>query len=144
MIGRQANLPKKSIKSKNTIAVRAGSHQAVSDSFIALNSWIARDPSLARIYRIGATSPDDLTEEEQLQFGFMLLSVFRAYETSFYQHRVGTLDEQLFRSIERDMSFVLSSPGVRQWWEGTPFSFSQEFREHLEANVVGAGGTVVR
>ncbi len=118
---------------KNTLAVRAGSHQAVSDSFITLNSWIALNPSIARIYRLGADSPDDLTEDERVQFGFMLLSVFRAYETTYYQHRVGTLDEQLFLSVERDIASVLASSGVRRWWEETPFSFSPEFRSYVDA-----------
>lgn len=122
---------------KNTIAVRAGSHQAVSDSFIALNSWIARDPAVARIYRVGADHLDELTEDERVQFGFMLLSVFRAYETTYYQHRVGTLDEELFLSIAGDIAVVLGSPGVRKWWAETPFSFSPEFRGYLEAHVLG-------
>lgn len=121
---------------KNTIAVRAGSHQAVSDSFIELNSWIARDASLARIYRIGAENLRDLTQDERAQFDFMLLSVFRAYETTFYQHEVGTLDDALYQSIMRDIAVVLASPGTRQWWVETPFSFSAAFRRYLESEEV--------
>jgi len=118
---------------KNTIAVRAGSHQAVSDSFIELNSWIARDASLARIYRVGAENLADLTQDERAQFDFMLLSVFRAYETTFYQHEVGTLDDALYQSIMRDISLVLAASGVRQWWTETRFSFSPEFRRYVES-----------
>ena len=123
---------------QNTLAVRAGSHQAVSDSFIAVNSWVARDPSLARIYRVGIDNLDDLSEDERVQFGFMLLSVFRVYETTYYQDRVGTAEEQLFLSVERDIGVVLANAGVRQWWEETPFGISQEFRDYVEVNVLGS------
>ena len=123
---------------QNTRAVRAGSHQAVSDSFIAVNSWVARDPSLARIYRVGMDNLDDLTEDEQVQFSFMLLSVFRVYETAYYQNRVGTAEEQFFVSVERDIAFVLANAGVRQWWEETPFGISPEFRSYIEAHVLSA------
>ena len=121
---------------KNTIAVRAGSHQALSDSFIELNSWIARDASLARIFRRGSEEPRDLTQDERIQFDFMLLSVFHAYETTFYQHEVGTLDDALYQSIMSDITVVLASPGVRQWWVETPFSFSPEFRRYLDSKEV--------
>lgn len=120
---------------KNTAAVRARSHQAVSDAFIDLNAWIARDPTVARIFRIGAANLDDLSEDEQVRFSFMLLSVFHAYETTYYQHRVGTLDKQLFESIARDMTVVLANPGVRQWWDKTPFSFGNEFTGYVESRI---------
>lgn len=121
---------------KNTIAVRAGSHQAVSDCFIELNSWIAKDASLARIYRVGAESPSDLSEDERAQFNFMLLSVFHAYQTTFYHHQVGTLDDALYQPIMRDIEVVLASPGVREWWTETPFSFNPEFQRHLESKAI--------
>ena len=121
---------------QNTLAVRAASHHAVTDSFITVNSWVARDPSMARIYRIGIDNLAGLSEDERVQFGFMLLSVFRVYETTYYQHRVGTAEEQLFLSVERDMSFILGTPGVRQWWEEGPFGFSSDFRRYVEAKIL--------
>lgn len=118
---------------KNTAAVRANSHQAISDSFIGLNEWIARDPEVARIFRLGMSNLDNLSDDERIRFGFMLLAVLHAYETTYYQYRVGTLDEQLFDSIARDMTVVMTYPGVKQWWDETPFSFSDEFREFLKS-----------
>lgn len=80
---------------KNTLAVRAGSHHAVSDSFITVNSWPARDPALARLWRVGGNNLDDLSEDERVQFGFIMLSAFRVYETTYYQNQVGTGEKQL-------------------------------------------------
>jgi hypothetical protein len=121
---------------QNTLAVRAGSHHAVSDSFITVNSWVARDPGMARIFRVGTANLDDLSEDERIQFGFMLLSVFRIYETTYYQHVVGAAEDPLLRSVEGDMAFVLGTPGGRQWWDETPFGISPEFRSHVEATLL--------
>jgi len=121
---------------QNTLAVRAGSHHAVSDSFITVNSWVARDPAMARIFRMGTANLDDLTEDERVQFGFMLLSVFRIYETTYYQHRVGAAEDPLQQSVERDMAFVLGTSGGRQWWDETPFGISPEFRSYVETNLL--------
>ena len=122
---------------QNTRAVRATSHQAATDSFNALNTLIAQDPSLARIYRVGREGLAGLTEDERTQFGFLFLAAFRVFETVYYQSKVGTLEDQL-PAIERNsVAFLLGSPGGRQWWEENPFTFSPEFREHVDEQVRG-------
>jgi hypothetical protein len=76
---------------------------------------------------------ENLDADERVQFAFMLLSVFRVYETTFYQYQVGAAEEPLFRSMENDIAVVLGSAGARQWWRENPFVFSPEFRSHVES-----------
>ncbi len=123
---------------QNTRAVRATSHQAATDSFNAINTLIAHDPSLARIYRVGRRDGlASLTEDERVQFTFLFLAAFRVFETVYYQSKVGTLDDQLFAIEQNSVAFLLRSPGGREWWEENPFAFSPEFREHVDEQVRG-------
>ena len=123
---------------QNTRATRATSHQAATDSFNALNTLIAHDPSLARIYRVGREGLVNLTEDERVQFDFLFLAAFRVFETIYYQSKVGTLEEQLPQIEESSVALLLGSPGGREWWEENPFAFSPEFRRHVDEQIRSA------
>jgi len=114
---------------QNTGAIKATSHQAATDSFNNINMMVGRDPVLARIFRAGNNSLDDLTADERIQYAFVLLSYFRVWETLFYQSRVGSAETELFRS---ELDYVLSFAGTRVWWESTPHFFSPQFRSYVE------------
>ena len=120
---------------QNTRAVRATSHQAATDSFNTINTLIAHDPSLARIYRVGSDGLASLTEDERVQFSFLFLAAFRVFETVYYQSKVGTLEEQLFAIEKNSVALLLRSPGGREWWEKNPFAFSPEFQQHVDQQI---------
>lgn len=48
-----------------------------------------------------------------------------------YQDRAGTGDQSLLRSEEHGITYLLSLPGVRDWWAQNPYGFSQEFRDYI-------------
>ena len=125
---------------QNTRAVRANTHHAVSNSYITVNSWVACDPSLARLFRVGRDDLAALDEDERVQFDFMLLSVFQVYETIYFQHMIGTAEEQLFANFEHDVAMVLKAPGVRQWFRETPFAFSPGFRAYITSRILAEQG----
>ncbi len=120
---------------QNTRAVRASSHHAVTDSFNHINMTLGSDPALARIFRLGNQGLDQLTDDEQVVFSFLHLSVFRVFETLYYQREVGTAEEQLFQSEIRSLDSVASNPGVRTWWSSNPYAFSPEFRRFVETRM---------
>ena len=120
---------------QNTRAVRATSHQAATDSFNAINTLVAHDPCLARIYRVGSDGLANLTEDERVQFSFLFLAAFRVFETVYYQSKAGTLEDQLSAIEQNSVALLLRSSGGREWWEENPFAFSPEFHEHVEQQV---------
>ena len=123
---------------QNTRAIRATSHHSTTDSLNVLNTLIAHDPSLARIYRVGGDGLANLTEDERVQFSFLFLAAFRVFETIYYQSKVGTLEEQLPQIEESSVALLLGSPGGREWWEENPFAFSPEFRRHVDEQIRSA------
>jgi hypothetical protein len=58
---------------QNTRAVRAASHHSVTDSFNHINAIIGTDPAAARIFRLGLEGLENLDEDEQFSFAFLML-----------------------------------------------------------------------
>jgi hypothetical protein len=121
---------------QNTRAVKTSTFHGVTDSFNHLNTTIANDESLARIFRVGSGNLGDLTADEQVRFGFLFLSAFRIFETLYYQNKQGTGDPALWAAEGGTMVALLSGPGALEWWESNPLSFTPEFRVYVEREVL--------
>lgn len=117
-------------------AIRSSSFHGVTDSFNEINNLLARDESLARIFRIGMEDLDSLTEDEKVRFGFMYMSPFRVFETIYFQKESGTVDPRLWEAEKRSMQFLLSGAGSRAWWRSNPLSFTSEFRRFVEKEIL--------
>ena len=122
---------------QNTRAVRAASHHSVTDSFNHLNAIIGTDPSAARIYRLGLEGLENLNEDEQFSFAFLMLGYLRVFETLFYQRDIGAAEEQLYESEHNSLRWAFSRAGARDWWRSNEISFSPEFRAHIDQLIGG-------
>jgi hypothetical protein len=116
---------------QNTLAVKTSSHHAITDSFNVINGLMASDPRLARIWRLGTLDMSALSEDEQISFSFMNVMVMRVYETLYYQHQAGTIEDQLYLGEENTIKWAIANPGFREWWLANPISFGPEFRDYI-------------
>lgn len=117
---------------QNTRAVRAASHHSVTDSFNHINTVIGTDPGAARIYRLGLEGLENLNEDEQFSFAFLMLGYLRVFETLYYQRGIGAAEEQLYQSEQNSLRWAFRYPGARDWWRSNEISFSPEFRAHVD------------
>lgn len=117
---------------QNTRAVRAASHHSVTDSFNHINAIVGTDPRAARIYRLGLEGLENLNEDEQFSFAFLMLGYLRVFETLFYQRDIGTAEEQLYQSEHNSLRWAFSYQGARDWWWSNEISFSPDFRAHID------------
>ena len=84
----------------------------------------------------------NLNEDELVRFGFMFMSPFRIFETLYFQFQRGTVDATLWDAEKRSMQFFLNQPGSLAWWRANPLSFTPEFRNFIESEVLSLqGGT---
>jgi hypothetical protein len=113
---------------QNTQSIEAQSHHAITDSFNDINSIIGTDPIAARIFRVGRTGLENLSEDDAFAFGFLMLSYMRIFETLFFQRENSVMSEQLYQSEQNSIRWAFASPGGLQWWRENTISFSPEFR----------------
>jgi hypothetical protein len=116
---------------QNTNAVKGASHHAVTDTFNAVSTLIAQNTEMARLYRLGNKGLENLTEDEQTSYGFLVLMYMRVFETIYYQQKMGTMTKELYLAEEQTLKWTFSKPGMREWWESNPISFSLEYREYI-------------
>ena len=124
---------------QNTRAVRAASFHAVTDSFNLLNTTIAHDESLARIFRLGSEDLGKLNDDERVRFNFLFLGALRVFETLYYQNKGGTGDPALWIAETSTMIALLTTPGGREWWESNPLSLTPAFRMFVETKILTKG-----
>jgi hypothetical protein len=123
---------------QNTMAIKATSHHAVTDSFNQLNSLLIGDPSLGRVWRLGIAGMKNLGEDEQVSFSFMMLAYSRVFETLFYQFKNGTMDKKLFDAELSTLKWTVGNAGFREWWAINPISLSVEYRKFIDGLIADA------
>lgn len=111
---------------QNTRSLRLNAFRESNESLNELNLLAASDKQMARLWRIGTSMSEALDEDEQTQFDMVCLSLFRVYENMFVQYTEGT-EQKLWTVIGRDLEGVMSQPGISNWWENNPYSFTTEF-----------------
>jgi hypothetical protein len=117
---------------QNTLATRAASFHAISDSMNDVNLSVTQSAELARIWLAGCENRSALSPEERHRFDTTLLSYFHVFETMHYQARVGAGDKDLVIAEERSLQDLFSTSGVREWWSENPYAFGPEFRSYIE------------
>ena len=115
-----------------TSAIRATSSQAHSALYTDLVRSIIDNQDFARVWSIGLTRPNELTEPEWVRFVAYASALFRLYESSRVQWLNGRLDEEHWRTVERQATDFGHLPGLKIAWELRGHWFSKEFRHWFE------------
>lgn len=115
-----------------TAAIRATSSQAHSSLYTGLVQSIIDNADFARLWSIGLTEPKRLTEDEWVRFVAYASALFRLYESSRVQWSNGRLDEEHWRTIERQAADFGHLPGLQLAWELRGHWYSSEFRAWFE------------
>ena len=117
---------------KNTLALHSQTHHLATQALADAAAFIGGDVNRARVYRIGLASPEDLNEDEWMQFALIGISQFRRYENLFFQHRAGLVHNDFWAGHRENILWFYHRPGMQAWWKDKRLSFSWSFREFLE------------
>lgn len=91
---------------------------SLADGFNELAVQLASDPVLARLYVIGLSNPERLTDVEAIQFGM----IFRAYLNQqfrvFQLYKLGVMSEDDWKLSAEELGTMISTPGGRLYMQG--------------------------
>lgn len=118
---------------KATAAIRATSSEAHSSLYTALVQSIIDNADFARAWSKGIYDPKALSTEDWVRFVAYASALFRLYETSRVQWLNGRLDEEHWRTIERQASDFGHLPGLQLAWQLRGHWYSPEFRSWFES-----------
>ena len=121
---------------QNTEEIRSANYHGVTDSFNEINLAVAKNPELARVWRLGNEAYEELSADERYQFGFFMHATFRVLDVIKFQSQQGTGDMTLWEFEKNTVNSILEGAGVRKWWRERPYNFSDDFVSYVEKNVL--------
>ena len=121
---------------QNTRAMHSQSAQSLAEAGAAMNAMIIEDADVARIFRTGLSKYQELSGDDRLRFRFLIGQWMLAYESVYVQHKLGTIDRQIFDARMNNLRLWLSTEGGSRAWEVGKEVFSQEYVKYVEQNVL--------
>ena len=116
---------------QNTNALRAETAREVVASIRAINTTVASDPELFRIFSTMTENPSQLSPQERGRATHLLFNHFRAIEDAHRQYTKGNLDEEVWAGWSRVLYDYINSPGWREYWNLRRDLFSSTFARYV-------------
>jgi len=120
----------------NTSAVRATSAQSVHEAFATWYGMLASDPKLAQLVTEGLRDYSSLTEIDRGRFVCTYMAFLSYSQDAFIKWHEGSLAPELWKGWELVMMNLLGSPGGKQFWDERGYLFGDNFRDHIDNDLV--------
>ena len=120
---------------QNTKVQRITATQTLAAEYADALEVMAFEADAACIYALGINGLDNLDDSERLRFFVLMFEIFRAAEQLHYYSVEGMVEPRIWRGFERQVTEVVSLPGVRQWWSVRRQWFSDEFQAFMDATI---------
>jgi len=92
---------------------RANAVATLLSQYDSPNSVVSSSTENARVFRLGFSGSDELTEDEQMQFEVMCMQYMTVYHAAFRFHRDSILGDQHWRVFRRDLVEFTDYPGLK-------------------------------
>jgi hypothetical protein len=112
---------------QNTLAIKAAASQAHAANFQQILTSIIENSEVARIWRVGLSNMQRLTDDERVRFVVLVSGNFRFFESARLQWRSGQLDVAHWEDLEPFIRQFALQPGIRTYWTMRRHMHSSEF-----------------
>jgi hypothetical protein len=119
---------------QNSKAIEGATEQALMDQEINVYSVIADH---ANVFRRGCANTDDLDEDEDIEFEYLVTATMSQLYSAFVQYQRNLIPESVWTAYCTDWSTYHDMHGFMQVWARISASYPIEFREALENLVQG-------
>ncbi len=120
---------------QNTALQRIETTQALVQEYGDALEVMAYEGDAACIYVLGINGLDNLDDVERLRFFVILFQIYRAAEQLQYYAEEGMVEPRIWRGFERQITEVISLPGVKEWWALRRSWFSDSFQAYLDQRI---------
>jgi hypothetical protein len=119
--------------SSNSKAVRASSFNSMVQNSLRLLEQLYLDREFADFMARAQEMPlDALKPSERIRWDSFMMAVYRHYGNLVYQHRVGALDEEIWRAYREDLKRAVTTPTWRHWFEHNREVLSRSLQEEVD------------
>lgn len=120
---------------QNTTLQRIAATQMLAAEYADALEVMAYEGDAACIYVLGINGLGNLDDSQRLRFFVIMFEIFRAAEQLHYYEGEGMVEPQIWRGFERQVTEVVSLPGVQEWWSLRRHWFSDDFQSFLDEKI---------
>jgi hypothetical protein len=125
---------------ESNLNTREANYRQVMEHNIQMGRLIGSDSTIANLYRRGCGDMQQLNADERWQFGSLMMAMFCDFNQHYTMHKQNRLDPEFWKSIEHNIRFYISRPGVLLWWESQPFALDASFTKYID-DLIGSRQT---
>ena len=120
----------------NTSAVRSAAAQSVHEAFSTWYRMLATDAILAQVTTNGLRNYACLSEADKARFVATFMAFLSCSQDAFIKWREGSLSAELWIGWELVMMNLVNAPGGKEFWDERGYLFGDEFRGHVENDIM--------
>lgn len=117
----------------NTRATRIASFHSTTDSLNQVNLLIASNREISAMFAESFEETHDWDKEATTQWNFILLAIYRIFESAYFQRNEGLVEEQSWTRYDHSLRRSLQSKATVVWWNSQQFGFTDEFCDYVNA-----------
>jgi hypothetical protein len=123
---------------RNTVAVHSASLDSAYAAHMEFQRTVWTDPDLCSFWHEGLGGKEFDSPEERRRFSFMLNTCLRLWESAYFKAQYGQLHSKPWIGLNRELTFVFSTPGAQKNWKGIRSICSSEFSDYVQAETASA------
>ena len=117
---------------QNTRSTRAAMIQVSYSQSSRFLSLIGSDTAVARVWRLGLSSPSTLDQDEYIQFLGLATAMLRNFENVFIQFQDSVNDPRAWEPWDRSLRDIMQAGGMKECWQARKGVFGDGFRSHVD------------
>lgn len=117
---------------QNSKLLRASTASVSSEANTALNTLVAQDPELARIFWEGLADRDSLSQADRRRFDPLMWIQLLGSSQQYQFERHGIASPEAWEYVELSMRWQVKQPGIRQVWRDWGEFFPQGYRDFVD------------
>jgi len=119
---------------KNTKFVKANFYDSLASSNSEFLRQLVEDKELGKLFENAVNSWDDLNVDDKRTSNYLFIQLFRMWENTYYQNKMGILESWLWKSYKNTILSYFQNKGIQEWWCNRKQTFSVEFKDFLESS----------
>ena len=104
-----------------------------------LTKLLGTNPQSSAILRRGLQSPDELSEDEWVQFSMLIHSIVNDFQNYHWMLERGLIDDSLWTATANNLRAQMKLPGYQAWWKRNPVALTPGFTEYVEREILEYG-----
>jgi hypothetical protein len=121
---------------QSTNAVRSAAAQVAHEHFASWYYLLAKDAELSQVAVNGLCDYFSLSETEKARFIATFMAFLSYSQNAFLKWREKMLEPPLWMGWELLIMNLVSSPGGEEFWKERGYLFGEEFRRHVEDDLM--------